>query len=422
MIASRSMAFAASNILPFDVTRWWREFPYLDVEVAGRPVIYLDNGASTQKPRAVIERMAALARHEYANVHRGIHELSNRATAAYESARVRSAEFLNAPGPDNIIFTRGTTEAINLVVNTWGEMHVGGGDTILLTEMEHHSNLIPWQQLARRKGAVVKYVPVLAEGAGLDLSEAARLIHDRPKVFGFPHISNTLAVTNPVASFCAMAREAGVTTLIDAAQSVAHIPVDVQEIGCDFLACSAHKMCGPTGIGLLYGRAELLESMPPWQFGGEMVDRVDFSSAHFRPPPARFEAGTPAIIEAAGLHAALDFVSEVGLDAIRDHAESLAVRAAAALRELPGVRVFGPREQRAHLVTFTIDGLHAHDVVFFCNDRGIALRAGHHCAQPLMRKLGAPASTRASFHLYNDHSEVDAFIVAVRDAIQFFQS
>jgi len=422
MIASLLMECAASNRLTFDVNRWRGEFPYLDVQVGGRAVIYLDNGASTQKPRAVIERMAELAAHEYANVHRGIHELSNRATAAYEAARLRSADFLHAPGPDSIIFTRGTTEAINLVVNTWGEMHVGAGDTILLTEMEHHSNLIPWQQLAKRKGARVKYVPVLPDGVGLDLDEAAKLIRERPKVFGFPHISNTLAVTNPVASFCAMARDAGVVTLVDAAQSVAHIPVDVQELGCDFLACSAHKMCGPTGIGLLYGRAELLESMPPWQFGGEMVDRVDFTTAHFRPPPARFEAGTPAIIEAAGLHAALDFVSEVGLDAIRDHAESLAVRAAAGLRELPGVRVFGPLEHRAHLVTFTIEGLHAHDIVFFCNDRGIALRAGHHCAQPLMRKLGAPASTRASFHLYNNDSEVEALIAAVRDAIQFFQS
>lgn len=403
-----------------DVTRWRREFPYLEVEVAGRPVIYLDNGASTQKPRSVIDRMAELAAHEYANVHRGIHELSNRATAAYEAARTRTAKFLNAPQEECIIFTRGTTESINLVANTWGEANITSGDTILLTEMEHHSNLIPWQQLAQRKGAIVKYVPVLENGAGLDPDVVRQMLAEQPKLFAFPHISNTMAVTTPAAEFCAMANEANVVTLIDAAQSVAHIPVDVQEIGCDFLACSAHKMCGPSGLGLLYGRLPLLEAMPPWQFGGEMVDRVDYTTAKFRPPPARFEAGTPAIIETAGLHAALDFVDDVGLTAIRDHSEALATRAAAALRKLPGVRVFGPLEQRAHLVTFTIEGIHAHDIVFFCNDRGIALRAGHHCAQPLMRKLGAPASARASFHLYNNDAEVDALITTLQEAIDFF--
>lgn len=403
-----------------DVTRWRREFPYLEVEVAGRPVIYLDNGASTQKPRSVIDRMAELAAHEYANVHRGIHELSNRATAAYEAARTRTAKFLNAPQEECIIFTRGTTESINLVANTWGEANITAGDTILLTEMEHHSNLIPWQQLAQRKGAMVKYVPVLENGAGLDPDVVRQMLAERPKLFAFPHISNTMAVTTPAAEFCAMANEANVVTLIDAAQSVAHIPVDAQEIGCDFLACSAHKMCGPSGLGLLYGRLPLLEAMPPWQFGGEMVDRVDYTTVKFRPPPARFEAGTPAIIETAGLHAALDFVDEVGLIAIRDHSEALATRAAAALHKLPGVRVFGPLEQRAHLVTFTIEGIHAHDIVFFCNDRGIALRAGHHCAQPLMRKLGAPASARASFHLYNNDAEVDALITTLQEAIDFF--
>ncbi len=404
----------------FDVNRWRAEFPYLDVNVAGRPVIYLDNGASTQKPRVVIDRMAELAAHEYANVHRGIHELSNRATAAYDAARTRSAKFLNAPQEECIIFTRGTTESINLVANTWGEAHIQPGDTILLTEMEHHSNLIPWQQLAQRKRAIVKYVPVMENGEGIDPDVVSRMLRDRPKIFAFPHISNTMAITTPAAMYCAMARAEEVVTLIDGAQSAAHIPVDVKEIGCDFLACSAHKMCGPTGLGLLYGRFELLESMPPWQFGGEMVDRVDFTGAKFRPPPARFEAGTPAIIETAGLHAAMDFIDGVGLEAIRDHAEALAEKAASALRKLPGVRVFGPRESRAHLVTFTIDGVHAHDIVFFCNDRGIALRAGHHCAQPLMRKLGAPASARASFHLYNTEAEVDALTHALQEAIEFF--
>lgn len=407
--------------VPYDVDRWRREFPYLDVEIHGVPVMYLDNGASTQKPRAVIDRMAEFAAHEYANVHRGIHELSNRATSAYESARHRVATFLHAPGDDCIVFTKGTTEAINLVANTWGESQVEPGDTILLTEMEHHSNLIPWQQLALRKGAIVKYIPVLENGAGLDPDVVKRMLGERPKVFAFTHISNTLGVINPARMFCDWARAAGVVTVMDAAQSAAHIPVDVQEIGCDFLACSAHKMCGPSAIGILYGRKPMLESMPPWQFGGEMVERVDFSSARFRSPPARFEAGTPAIIEAAGLHAALDFIEEVGLQAIQIHAESLATHAAHALRNIPGLHVFGPSSDRAHLVTFTIDGIHAHDIVFFCNARGIALRAGHHCAQPLMRKLGAPASTRASFHLYNTMDEVDSLISTIEDAIRFFR-
>lgn len=404
----------------FDLKRVRGEFPFLEVEVAGKPVIYLDNGASTQKPRVVIDRMAEVAAHEYANVHRGIHELSNRATAAYEAARARAALFLNAPSEDCVVFTRGTTESINLVANTWGEQNVQAGDVILLTELEHHSNLIPWQQLAARKSASLRFVPVLENGAGLDADVVQTMLADQPKLFAFPHISNTMAVTTPAREFCSMARAVGAVTLIDAAQSVSHIPVDVQEIGCDFLACSGHKMCGPTGIGLLYGRSELLNKMPPWQLGGEMVDRVDFTTAKFRPPPSRFEAGTPAIIEAAGLDAAMDFVDDVGLEAIRDHSDALARHAAAELRRLPGVHVFGPVDNRAHLVTFTMEGIHAHDIVFFCNDHGIALRAGHHCAQPLMRKLGAPASARASFHFYNQESDVVALIKTLREAIAFF--
>lgn len=400
-----------------EVACWRREFPFLEGD---NPVAYLDNGASTQKPRAVIERMREFAGREYANVHRGIHDLSERATAVYEESRERARRFFNAGSADSIVFVRGTTEAINLVASSWGGANVKPGDTILLTELEHHSNIVPWQQLAARYGAVVKYVPVLENGAGLDLEAARRLLAERPRIFAFAHISNTMAVENPAAELCRVAREHGVATLIDAAQSAAHIPVDVAAIGCDFLACSGHKMCGPTGIGILYGRRELLEAMPPWQFGGEMVDRVDFEKATFRPPPARFEAGTPAIIEAAGLHAAMDFADSVGLERIATHSSRLAELAAEKLRGLPGVRVFGPRETRAHLVTFAVEGVHAHDLAFFCNDRKVAVRAGHHCAQPLMRKLGAPASARASFHLYNMEEDVDRLVVAVRDAIRFF--
>jgi cysteine desulfurase/selenocysteine lyase len=400
-----------------DVERWRREFPFLDGE---NPVAYLDNGASTQKPRAVIERMRDFAGHEYANVHRGIHELSERSTAVYEAGRERARSFFNAASAESIVFVRGTTEAVNLVAASWGGANVRPGDTILLTELEHHSNMVPWQQLAARLGAVVKYVPVLENGAGLDLEAARALLAERPRIFAFTHISNTMAVETPAQELCRLARENGATTLIDAAQSAAHISVDVEEIGCDFLVCSAHKMCGPTGIGILYGRREILETMPPWQFGGEMVDRVEFGGAKFRPIPARFEAGTPAIIESAGLHAALDFVDSVGLEKIAAHSSALAEYAAEKLRGLPGVRVFGPESSRAHLVTFAVEGVHAHDLAFFCNDRRVAIRAGHHCAQPLMRKLGAPASARASFHFYNTPAEADRLVDAIAEAIRFF--
>lgn len=400
-----------------EIAAWRREFPFLDDE---NPVAYLDNGASTQKPRAVIERMREFAGREYANVHRGIHDLSERATAVYEAARERAREFFNAPSADSIVFVRGTTEAVNLVASSWGGANVKAGDTILLTELEHHSNMVPWQQLAARTGAMVKFVPVLENGAGLDLEAAWKLLTERPRIFAFTHISNTMAVENPVADLCRVARENGVTTLVDAAQSAAHIPVDVAALGCDFLACSGHKMCGPTGIGILFGRPELLEAMPPWQFGGEMVDRVEFGKATFRPRPARFEAGTPAIIEAAGLHAAMDFADSVGLEKIAAHSSRLAEYAADGLRRLPGVRVFGPPAERAHLATFVVEGIHAHDLAFFCNDRKVAIRAGHHCAQPLMRKLGAPASARACFHFYNSFEEADRLLEAVRDAIRFF--
>jgi cysteine desulfurase/selenocysteine lyase len=411
---------AMSSESPLDPAAVRACFPFLEVEVGGFPVAYLDNGASAQKPRAVIERMAAFSAQEYANVHRGIHELSERATAAYEAARARVAGFLGAPVPETIVFTRGTTEAINLVARSWGEEHVQAGDTILLTEMEHHSNLVPWLELARRKGARIDYVPVTELGATLDLEAASRLLARRPRVFAFAHVSNTLGLVTPARELCALAREHGVATVIDGAQAAGHLPVDVAEIGCDFYACSAHKMCGPTGIGALFGRAELLQAMPPWQHGGEMVERVRFDGATFREPPARFEAGTPAIIEAVGFHAAIDFLESVGLPRVAAHCERLGEEAAAKLRELEGVRVFGPAGARAGLVTFHVEGVHAHDLAFFANERGVALRAGHHCAQPLMRKLGAPSSCRMSFYFYNTGGELERGVEAVREAIAFF--
>ncbi len=405
-----------------NMTVWRKDFPFLRERVNGLPLVYLDNAASSQKPSRVIERTRVFMESEYANVHRGIHTLSERASAAYENARTDVASLVNAARPEEIVFTRGTTEAVNLVANTWGRSNVGAGDTILLTAMEHHSNFLPWLELARTAGAAVEFVPVLENGAALDMEAARRLLAGSPKLFAFTHAPNTLGLINPAAELCALARETGVTTFVDGAQSVGHLPVDVAAIGCDFLAFSAHKMCGPSGIGALFGRHELLTAMPPWQFGGEMVDRAYYDRpATFREPPARFEAGTPAIIEAAGWSAAISYLKEVGLEAIRDHSAALANYTAAHLRAIDGVRVFGPEERQTGIVAFGIEGLHAHDVAFFASERGVALRAGHHCAQPLMRMLGSPSSSRASFYLYNTREEADTFLSVLAEAIRFFR-
>jgi len=394
------------------------------VKVKGREdvrIAYLDNAASTQKPEVVIQRMAEFSRHEYANVHRGMHELSERATVAYEAARRRTACYLEAK-EESIVFTSGTTSALNLLANTWGECNVKEGDMLLLTEMEHHSNLVPWLQLAKRKHATVVYAPLDPVTQGLDVERLHQLLCQRPRLFTFAHVSNVLGSIQSAEAFCTLAREQGVTTVVDAAQSAGHMPLSTARMGCDFLACSGHKMCGPTGIGILYGRYELLLEMPPWQYGGEMVDSVDFHWATFRAPPARFEAGTPPIIEAIGLHAAMDFLDNIGREKIANHSAALAEEAAEGLRQMKRLRVFGPPLGRAGLVTFSVEGVHAHDLVFFLNLRGLALRAGHHCAQPLMRKLGAPSSSRASFYLYNTRQEVHRLLEGVREAIAFFTS
>lgn len=398
------------------------QFPFLRETVNGHPLIYLDNAASSQKPSRVIRRMSRFLESEYANVHRGIHLLSERATAAYEHARTSVAKLLNASREEEVVFTRGTTEAVNLVANTWGRENIKSGDTILLTEMEHHSNLLPWLKLARDTGAKVEFVPVLENGSSLDMESAKRLLATGPRLFAFAQVPNTLGLENSVGELCKWAADSGTTTFVDGAQSVGHQPVDVQKLGCDFLACSAHKMCGPSGIGALWGRHELLALMPPWQHGGEMVDRAYYEKpATFREPPARFEAGTPPILEAAGWAEAIAFLNDTGLDAIREHSVSLANLAAGRLREIEGLHVFGPEVRQSGIVTFSIEGVHAHDVAFFANERGLALRAGHHCAQPLMRKLGSPSSSRASFYLYNQPADVDALIAILREAVAFFR-
>ncbi|PYJ08330.1 MAG: cysteine desulfurase [Verrucomicrobia bacterium] len=387
-----------------------KDFPILDQAVNGQPLIYFDNAATSQKPRQVIEALVRYYEHDNANVHRGIHELSNRATGAYEAARERVARFLNARHPQEILFTRGTTEGINLVANTWGLAHLKPGDTILLSELEHHSNLVPWQMVAQRTGARLAFIPITGDEGTLDFSRLDETLARGVKLLAITHISNSMAVVNPIADLCARARKHGVVSVIDAAQSAGHLPLDTQAIGCDFLAFSSHKICGPTGLGVLYGRRELLEELPPYQGGGEMISKVEYFHTLYNVPPHRFEAGTPHIAGAVGLHAAMDYLEAIGRDRIFAHDQELVGYAVERLRQFAGIRIFGPRQGRAGLVSFVLPNAHALDVATMVDQRGVALRAGHHCNQPLMTKLGVPATLRASFYFYNTKEEVDRFI------------
>jgi len=408
-----------------DFSQLRAQFPILHQTMAkGRPLIYLDNAATTHKPQAVIDALTRFYERDNSNVHRGLHALSMRATDGYEAARARAAKFINAADPAEIIFTRGTTEGVNLVAGSWCSAHLKAGDVVLLTEMEHHSNLVPWQQAARRAGATLRYVPVAGADAehGLDLDALDRLLTPQVKLFAFTHVSNTLGVTNPVAALCARARKVGALTLVDAAQSSGHEPLDVRALGCDFLVFSGHKMAGPTGIGVLYGRRALLDVMPPWQTGGGMISNVDWRDSQWKPSPERFEAGTPNVGDAIALHAAMDWLDALGRPAIAAHDHALAARAAATLAEIPGLRLLGPRSgsPRAGLVSFALKDVHAHDVVTFADEDGIALRGGHHCNQPLMKKLGLPSSVRASFYVYNTEEEITALTASLRRISKFF--
>jgi cysteine desulfurase/selenocysteine lyase len=405
---------------PLDWARLRADFPILDQQVHGHPLIYFDNAASSQKPRRVIDALVHYYEHDNANVHRGIHELSNRATSAFEAARERVARFINAKSADEIVFTRGTTEGINLVASSWGATNIKAGDKILLTEMEHHSNIVPWQMLAERTGAKLVYLPVTGDEGLLDLGRLDELLTPEVKLFAFTHISNSLGTVNPAAELCERARKLGVTTLVDAAQSAGHLPLDVQKIGCDFLVFSGHKICAPTGIGFLWGRRELLDSMPPYQGGGEMILTVDFFKTTYKKAPHRFEAGTPDIAGVVGLHAALDYLDAIGRDNIFKHDQELAAHAYDQLAQLKGIRLFGPRTGRAGLVSFLLNDVHAHDVVTVADQRGVALRGGHHCNQPLMKKLGIVSTARASFYFYNTRAEVDRFVEVVREIQKFF--
>jgi cysteine desulfurase/selenocysteine lyase len=399
-----------------------KDFPILDQKVHGHPLVYFDNAATSQKPRQVVQALVNYYERDNANVHRGLHELSNRATNAFEAARARAAEFINARSADEIVWTRGTTEAINLVATAWGDKFIKAGDVILLTEMEHHSNMVPWQLLAQRTGAALAFLPITGDVGQLDLARLDEFLAKQVKLLAMVHISNSLGTINPVNQLCARARQLGITTLVDAAQSAGHRPLDVQEIGCDFLAVSGHKMCGPTGIGILYGRGEVLEQMPPYHGGGEMILTADYQKSSYKAPPHRFEAGTPDISGPIGLHAAMDYLDAIGRENISEHDQELGAYAYEKLMGLKHIRIFGPHVGRAGLVSFLLDGIHAHDVTELANQQGVALRGGHHCTQPLMRKLGVDSTSRASFYFYNTTAEIDRLFEVLKEIQRFFAS
>jgi cysteine desulfurase/selenocysteine lyase len=395
----------------FDTARIRADFPILSREVRpGVPLVYLDSTATSQKPTAVIEAMDRYYRNSNANIHRGVHTLAEEATGLYEGARDRVAGFINASSRKEIIFTRNTTEAINLVANAWGRANIKAGDVIVLTEMEHHSNLVPWQMLAAEKGAIIEIIPVTDDGE-LDLSTFDSILRKSPKIVCCTQMSNVLGTINPIPEIAAKAHAAGALVLVDGAQSVPHFAVDVQTLGADFLAFSGHKMCGPTGIGVLWGREALLEAMPPFLGGGDMIRRVYLREFKAADLPNKFEAGTPAIAEGIGLGAAVDYLLNVGLDRIHQHEQAVIAYALERLEEVPGVKVFGPKaERKGGVAAFTLAGVHPHDIAQILDTDGVAVRAGHHCAMPLHDRFQIPASARASFYLYNTTDEVDKLI------------
>ncbi|MBN8866795.1 MAG: cysteine desulfurase [Solirubrobacterales bacterium] len=403
------------------VTTIREQFPVLDREVKGRPLTYLDNGATSQKPLAVIEAMDAYYREHNANVHRGVHQLSEEATDLYEGARAKVAGLLGAPSPREVVFTRNVTAALNLVAQSWGAANLGPGDRILLTEMEHHANIVPWYMVAQRTGAELEFAPIDDEGR-LDRAAITEALARGPKVFAFTHVSNVLGTKNPVEDLIAEAKAAGALTVVDGAQSVPKFPVDVAALGADFYGFTGHKLYGPTGIGAIWGRRELWEEIEPFEGGGSMINKVTPEKITWAAVPAKFEAGTPPIAEAAGLAAAVDWVQEVGFDFIERHERELTAYALPRLAEVPGLTIFGPEttEDREGIISFELDGVHPHDVSEILDRHGVAVRAGHHCAQILMRRLGVAATTRASFAAYNQTSEVDTLIEALHDARRIF--
>ncbi|HEY0159636.1 MAG TPA: cysteine desulfurase [Thermoanaerobaculia bacterium] len=404
----------------YDVARIREDFPILGRQVRGRPLVYLDNAATTQKPRQVIDRLVRYYTEENSNVHRGVHYLSELATMEYENARGVVQRFIHASSEKEIVFTRGTTEAINLVMQTWGRTNVGAGDEILISAIEHHSNIVPWQMLAQEKGATVRVIPVNDSGELL-VEEYERMLNPRVKLVAIGHASNALGTINPVRRIVAAAHANGSLVLVDGAQGAPHLPIDVQDLGCDFYAFSGHKVYGPTGIGVLWGRESLLEEMPPWQGGGDMILSVSYEQTTYNALPYKFEAGTPNIEGVVGLAAALDYVSSHGLANIAEYEHGLQTYATKRLLEIDGIRLIGTAREKAAVVSFVLEGVHPHDIGTILDQEGVAIRTGHHCAQPLMLRFNVPATGRASFGLYNTREEADALVDALHKVIEVFR-
>ncbi|MBW7477800.1 cysteine desulfurase [Paenibacillus oenotherae] len=395
------------------------QFPILHQDINGHPLIYLDSAASSQKPRSVIDAVKRYYEWDNANVHRGVHTLGSRATDAYEGAREKVAKFINAASTQEIIFTRGATTSLNLVASGYARAVCGEGDEIVITPMEHHANLIPWQQAAKATGATLKYIPLQPDGT-ITIEDVEKTVTDRTKIVSVTHVSNVLGVINPIKEIAAIAHRHGAVMVVDGAQSAPHMAVDVRNLDCDFYAFSGHKMCAPTGIGVLYGKKALLDGMEPIEFGGEMIDHVDLQDATWKELPWKFEGGTPIIAGAVGLGAAIDFLTEIGMDAIEQHEHKLTAYAYDRLSTLDGITIYGPQQNRSGLVTFNLGEVHPHDVATVLDTKGIAVRAGHHCCQPLMRWLNVSSTARASFYLYNTEEDVDRLVDALQETREFF--
>ena len=414
-----SVIGAAAATGALDIERVRADFPILQLKIEGKPLVYLDNAASSQMPQQVIDRLVRYQTSEHANIHRAVHTLSEIATAEYEAARAKLQRFINAPDQREVIFTSGTTDAINLVMHGYGRKFIKAGDEIILTTLEHHSNIVPWQMLAEETGAKIRVVPVNDAGELL-MDDYENLFNERTKLVGVTHVSNALGSINPVKQMISVAHAHGVRVLVDGAQAVPHLLVDVQDLDCDFYAFSGHKLCGPTGIGVLYGKAALLEKMQPFKGGGDMILSVSFEKTVYNTLPYKFEAGTPPIAAAIGLGAAVDYLSGIGMAAIARHEHELLSYATAQMKDMPGLRIIGNAKDKAAVLSFTVDGVHPHDVGTLLNQDGIAVRTGHHCAQPVMARFKVPATSRASFAFYNSMAEVDALIAGIRGVQKVF--
>lgn len=410
---------AVKEMTNWDVDKVRKDFPVLSQTVNGKPLVYLDNGASSQVPQSVIDRTSKYLAEEHSNIHRGVHYLSQHATTAYEAAREKVKRFINAKESKECIFVRGTTEGVNLVAYSYGRKFIGEGDEIIVSQMEHHSNIIPWQQIAEEKGATIRMIP-MNESGELIIDEYENLLNERTKIVAVTHVSNSLGTVNPLKEMIATAHKFGVPVCVDAAQSVPHFPVDVQDLDADFFIFSGHKMFGPTGSGVMYGKREWLDQMPPYQTGGGMIRSVSFEKTTFAPIPDKFEAGTPAIAAGIGLGAAIDYINAIDFEAAAAYEHELLEYATERLADIPGVKIIGTAADKASVLSFTIEGVHPHDIGTILDQQGIAIRAGHHCAQPVMQFFDVPATARASFAFYNTREEVDKLADAVQKVIEVF--